>query len=182
MPGIAFPALLAFTLVLAASPAGASSSAPLQVYLPAGGRTYFEPDQTASVNMDEPVDTQTLVVKLDGVDVTPQFTTTDRRAKATFAALAAGLHTLEAQATGTVFDPFLFQYVTKDFDASSTFTIAAPVTAADFIARSGFRLAPWRPWGRDLARARGSGASRAEPGPPRFPEAGETEASGRDPW
>jgi len=125
--------IFAMILFAAATPVGAQAAQTLRVFLPADERTYFESDLAADLDIAEPADTATLVVRLDGVDVTSLFTTVDRRAKATLTALAPGPHTLEAQATGQVFDPLLSQFVTQTFTDASAFTVATPASATDFI-------------------------------------------------
>lgn len=141
--------LALLVLVLIAPAAGAHTPETLRVLLPSDGRTYFEPDLGASVDLAEPADTATLAVMLDGADVTALFSTANRRAKATLAGLAPGPHTLEARATGQVFDPFLFQFVTETFTDASTFTVATPVSVSDFIDLGIDRIAR-----RDLPSAR----------------------------
>jgi len=133
MPRTAALLAFLFALLVLTPPATALTPETLRVFLPADGRTYFESNLGASVDIDEPAETTTLVVRLDGVDVTSLFTTVNRRAKATLTALAPGPHTLEAQATGQVFDPLLSQFVTQTFMDASMFTVATPVSAADFI-------------------------------------------------
>jgi len=128
--------LVIFATILfaaAATPTGAHAAQTLSVFLPADGRTYFESNLGASVDIAEPAETTTLVVRLDGADVTSLFTTTNRRAEATLMGLTPGPHTLEAQATGLVYDPFLFEFVTQTFTDASAFTVATPASATDFI-------------------------------------------------
>lgn len=127
----------------------ARAADPLRVLLPADATTYFETSQPASIGLRDPVQPGTLVVTLDGFDVTADFVAGPGGATATLIDLAPGPHVLEATALGEVFDPFLFQFVIRTFVATSEFFVAPPTSVDDFINLGIDHLA-----GRDLPAAR----------------------------
>jgi hypothetical protein len=111
----------------------ARAADPLRVLLPADANTYFEISLPASIGLSDPVQPATLVVTLDGFDITADFTLGIGGATAALEDLTPGPHVLEATATGEIFDPFLFEFVTETFTATSAFSVDTAFTAWDFI-------------------------------------------------